>query len=138
MPRDSQSSPAFHALVHIPSGVNLASVEKLDGFWAKGIGAIARKEIPEGKGLWLPDVASIHTMFVRFPLDILFLDANLTLLRACPNVRPWSPLIRCRHARHTIELRCGALTDDALLAVGDPWSLTPSADDDEPATRLTE
>ncbi|MDQ2687386.1 MAG: DUF192 domain-containing protein [Armatimonadota bacterium] len=112
------------SLIHAPSGQTVARVVRADGFWAQGQGVIGLKELAPGEGLWLPGVASVHTFFVRFPLDLLFLDAQFRQLRACPAVPPWRPLIWAAGARHTVELGAGTLERlPAASALGDAWEL---------------
>lgn len=122
---------SFHryTLTHEATGRRLATVEKLDGFWAKGLGAIVRQSLPEGTGLWLPQVASVHTMLMRFPIDILFLDKQFRLQKAVANVRPWTPLIACSGAHHTVELGAGSLADARMLQPGDLWVIRDAGND---------
>ena len=99
-------------------------VQRVDGWWAKGWGVLGWPSLPPEQGLWLPGVSAIHTLFVRFPLDLLFLDADLTALRIVPDVKPWTPLVQARGAHHTVELGAGALAQAGIAArVGEQWEL---------------
>ncbi|BDI28056.1 hypothetical protein CCAX7_001070 [Capsulimonas corticalis] len=93
------------------SGLLLGSVAQVNSWLGKGVGVLGRRALPAGEGLWLPDVASVHTWFVAFPLDILFLSRDLTVLAVCPNVPPWRALVRCPGAVHTIEMGAGTLAN---------------------------
>lgn len=111
-------------LRHVPSGRVVATVRRADGWWAKGWGVIGWPSLPPGQGLWLPGVSAIHTVFVRFPLDVLFLDGDLATLRAVPQVKPWTPLVRVPNAQHTVELGAGTLAGAGIQAQkGDHWTL---------------
>jgi uncharacterized membrane protein (UPF0127 family) len=101
-------------LRHQPTGRTIATVRRLDGWLAKGIGVIGRAGMAAGTGVWLPGVASVHTCFVRFSLDLLFLDREFRLLKAVPAVHPWRLLVTCPGAWHTIEMGEGSLLDDVL------------------------
>lgn len=116
---------ARFTLIHEPSGAVVASVERLSGFWERGVGVIGRAALPVSEGLWFPGVSSIHTMLVAFPLDVLFLDAEFRLLRAVVGVPPWRPLVARFGASHTIELGAGSFEKECLLAAGDKWLLHP-------------
>lgn len=115
---------ADYALVHSPSGRTVARVRRVDGWWAKGWGVLGHRALPVGEGLWLLGVASVHTAFVRFPLDLLFLDRELRSVRLAPSTPPWRWLIRAPGASHTLELGVGTLAQCVPQAqVGDAWEL---------------
>jgi uncharacterized membrane protein (UPF0127 family) len=48
-------------------------IESADRLWAKFMGLMGRHALPPGAGLWLPDSNGIHMMFMRFPIDAVFL-----------------------------------------------------------------
>ena len=52
--------------------------------------------------------ASIHTFFMRFPLDVVFLDADFTVRRIVRDLRPWR-LAAASGAAHVLELPAGRL-----------------------------
>ena len=111
-------------LVHLPSGVLLATVGRADGWRAKGWGVLGRRSLPAGQGLWLPEVASVHTVGVRFALDMLFLDREFRAVRLLLGVPPGRWLVRAAGAYHTLELGAGTLARLAPEAqAGDLWRL---------------
>ena len=111
-------------LVHRLSGRVIAAVRRADGWLAKGWGVLGQRTLPVGEGLWLPGVASVHTLGVRFPLDLLFLDAELRTVAAVPNVLPGRWLVRAAGAAHTLELGAGTLAGAGIeLESGDGWRL---------------
>lgn len=111
-------------MVHRPSGVCVAQVTRADGFWAKNVGVLGRAALPVGTGLWLPGVASVHTVGVRFALDLLFLDGNFQAVRQCLETPPGRWLVRAGGAQHTVELGAGTLAQAVPEArAGDGWHL---------------
>lgn len=99
---------------------NLAIASKVlraDSFSSRLFGLIPRSSLPPEEGLWLEPCAMIHTCFMRFPIDAVFLDAGLKALKICPNLEPWrfSPWVR--GARSVLELAPGRLS--GLLEEGD-------------------
>jgi hypothetical protein len=107
-----------------PAGKPVATLQKAEGGWAKGWGVIPWPALPAGQGLWLPDVAAVHTVFVRFPLDLLFLDRDLRLVRYVPAVKPGRLLVSAGGARHTLELGAGTLRQAGITpAPGEQWIL---------------
>lgn len=109
-------------LVHGPSGRVVATVSRADNWLAKGWGVLGHRSLPLGEGLWLPGVTSVHTVGVRFALDVLFLDAEMRTLRVVTNVPPGRWLVRASGAAHTLELGAGTLAAvGTALQNGDGW-----------------
>ena len=114
----------LYQLIHQPTGQMVATVQRADNWWTKGWGLLGCQVLPLGEGLWLPQVASVHTMFVRFPLDLLFLDAEFRTIRLAPQTSPWQWVVRASGAHHTLELGAGTLGKLASCShVGDRWEL---------------
>lgn len=113
----------FH-LIHLPSNRRVARITRADNWLAKGWGVLGRPSLPAGEGLWLPGVASVHTLGVRFALDLLFLDSALHTLRVAANVTPGCPFAGGPGAAHTLELGAGTLAAlQVPVKVGDGWRL---------------
>lgn len=113
-----------YQLVYAPSGQAVATVTRADTWPAKGWGVLGYAVLPPGEGLWLPGVASVHTVGVRFALDLLFLDTRLRTLRALQAVPPGRFWIGTPGAAHILELGAGTLARLLLLpSVGDEWRL---------------
>jgi hypothetical protein len=117
--------PVVYRLVHLPSGRSVAVVTKANGWWAKGWGVLGRPVLPCGDGLWLPGVASVHTLGVRVVLDLLFLDNRLRTVKAVPSVPPGRWWMGAIGAAHTLELGAGTLLIDLETEVGCGWHLEP-------------
>ncbi len=69
-------------------------------------GLLGRSELPAGEGLLLRPSPSVHTWFMRFPIDVVFLDDELGVLRVRRNMRPWR-MAGQRGARAVLELAAG-------------------------------
>jgi uncharacterized membrane protein (UPF0127 family) len=69
-------------------------------------GLLGRRELPPGDGMLLRPSSSIHTCFMRFPIDAVFLDAELRVLRVQSRLRPWRAA-GARGARAVLELASG-------------------------------
>jgi uncharacterized protein len=69
-------------------------------------GLLGRDELPSGEGLLLRPAGSIHTAFMRFPIDAVFLDRDLTVLRVVRHLPPWH-LAKERGAKAVLELAAG-------------------------------
>jgi uncharacterized membrane protein (UPF0127 family) len=69
-------------------------------------GVIGWKGLHRGEGVLLRPAFSIHTSFVRFPLDAIFLDEDMTVLAITPELKPWR-MASVRKARAVLELAAG-------------------------------
>ncbi|MCW3028909.1 MAG: hypothetical protein JWN81_2120 [Solirubrobacterales bacterium] len=82
-------------------------------------GLIGRRGLPAGEGLLLRPAPSIHTAFMRFSIDALFLDRDLRVLEIVEDLAPWR-IASERRARAVLELaagesaRCGVQVGDRL------------------------
>jgi uncharacterized membrane protein (UPF0127 family) len=76
-------------------------------------GLLGRRELPAGEGLLLRPSPSIHTWFMRFPIDVVFLDGDLRVLDVIPALRPWRIAGR-RGARAVLELATGEASRHGL------------------------
>ena len=69
-------------------------------------GLLGRKSIDSGEGILLRPAPAIHTWFMRFSIDVVFLDRDLTVLSVRPHLRPWR-MARQKGARAVLELPAG-------------------------------
>ena len=59
---------------NVTRGTDLATdVEVAASLWGKFVGLMGRESLATGAGMWLPDSNGIHMMFMRFPIDAVFL-----------------------------------------------------------------
>ena len=69
-------------------------------------GLLGRSGLPSGEGLLLRPAASIHTAFMRFTIDVVFLNRANEVVKVVPELRPWRTA-SCRGARAALELPTG-------------------------------
>lgn len=86
-----------------------------DGPWSRLRGLLGRSGLEPGEGLLLRPSGSIHMMFMRFPIDAVFLDRELVVVDVVRDLRPWRAAGR-RGAKAVLELAAGDAGD---LAPGD-------------------
>ena len=62
------------------------------------------------EGLWIVPCAMIHTLFMRFPIDAVFLDRELKALRVVSGIKPWrlSPWVPGAHSVLELAGGCAA------------------------------
>lgn len=88
---------------------------------ARGRGLLGRRTLPVGEGLLLRPASSVHTWFMRFPIDAVFLDRALVVVRIADELGPWRAASR-RGAKAVLELPSG-MSARCGLAVGDKLTL---------------
>lgn len=79
------------------------------------LGLMFSKDIPLGDGLLLSPCNSIHTFFMKYPIDVLFLDKNGVVLRIYKSLLPWRVTPIILKARKVLELRAGTLRDEIKI-----------------------
>jgi uncharacterized membrane protein (UPF0127 family) len=84
-------------------------------------GLLGRRTLPSGEGILLKPASSVHMAFMRFPIDAVFLDRDLRVVKVAADLRPWRAAAS-RGARSVLELsageakRRGLTTGDRLIA----------------------
>jgi uncharacterized protein len=69
-------------------------------------GLLGRKGLAEGEGLLLRPASSIHTAFMRFTIDAVFIDRENRIVKVAAELRPWR-MAACRGSRAVLELPAG-------------------------------
>lgn len=98
-----------------PTGAQLAVAEVADTSISRLIGLLGRAGLEAGTGMVLKPCNMIHTWFMRFPIDVLFVNDEGIVVRAVEALRPFSVAWGGSEASQTIELPVGTL---ARVGVG--------------------
>jgi uncharacterized protein len=80
-----------------------------DSIWRRMRGLLGRSSLDAGDGIVLRPAWSIHTFFMRFPIDVLFVDADQVVAKVVGDLKPWHTA-SCRGARDVVELSAGETT----------------------------
>jgi uncharacterized protein len=83
-------------------------VEVADRASTRRKGLLGRNNLPPGDALWIVPCESVHTLFMRFSIDIVYLDRNLKVRKVRSNVPPWR-LSACLSAHSVVELASGTI-----------------------------
>jgi uncharacterized protein len=112
-------------IVNVTRGTVVArEAEQARSFWARLRGLMFRAELPEGGGLVIEPNGSIHTFWMRFPIDVVFVDRAdrvVGLVHAMPPNRPYAG---ARQAHRTVELPAGSIAASAT-EIGDLLQFEP-------------
>jgi uncharacterized membrane protein (UPF0127 family) len=112
---------------NLSRGTQLAAdLEAADGLWGRFRGLMGRASLAPDAGLWLPGTNGIHMMFMRFPIDAVFLARPATADSGAQRVvsvhrglRAWTGLVPfVRGAHGVLELPVGTI-ERTRTAVGD-------------------
>ena len=104
--------------VETSRGKKFLQLEIADGFFARLLGLMGRKKLPQGQGLLIVPCNSIHMLFMRFSIDAVYVDENYAVKKIARNLRPWLGISLCFGAHAVIELPAGD-ADRLGLNVGD-------------------
>jgi uncharacterized membrane protein (UPF0127 family) len=95
-------------VTNVTKGKLLADrAEEAKSFASRFLGLMGKKELPFGAGLHIVPCNSIHTFFMRIPIDALFLDKELKVVKLLPAMVPWRVSSLYFGAHSVLELPSG-------------------------------
>jgi uncharacterized membrane protein (UPF0127 family) len=83
-----------------------SAIAEAAGPWQSFKGLMLRKELPDGHGMVFRPARGIHTQFMRFPIDLIFLDDSNLVVKIRPAMAPWR--FDFTNADAVIEMSAGA------------------------------
>lgn len=124
MREQPQSAPRMRVR-NLTRQTEIAScVEVAETATARNKGLLGRTSLPPGGGLWIVPCESVHTFFMKFPLDLLYIDHHKKVRKVRVNVGPWR-LSACLSAHSIIELPAGTLLNTQTQR-GDQLEFAPA------------
>jgi len=78
-------------------------------------GLLKHERLEPGEGLWIVPCESVHTFFMKFPIDLVYLDKHRKVRKVRSAVRPWR-LSACLLAHSVLELPAGAVKQSGTQA----------------------
>ncbi len=111
--------PVVARIVNVSKGTTVAGqARKAESFWARLVGLMGRRRLEEGEGLLLSPCSSVQTFFMRFPIDVIFVDGEARVVKVAPALVPFRLALGGRGARDALEVAAGTAARSAT-AVGD-------------------
>lgn len=107
----------FCAYIAESQDLLLERVEPAITLWDRFRGLMLRRELPSGHGLLIPHCRSVHTCFMRFPIDVIYLSPDNEVLKIVGSMKPWRCSV-CLQARSVLEMP-GGWAGRARLSTGD-------------------
>jgi uncharacterized membrane protein (UPF0127 family) len=104
-------------IVNISKGTTVAGrARKAESFWARLVGLMGRRGLEEGEGLLLSPCSSVQTFFMRFPIDVIFVDGEAEVVKVAPSLGPFRLALGGRGARDALEVAAGiAARSDTIV-----------------------
>jgi uncharacterized protein len=103
-----------------PTGLRIRTARR---WWQRAVGLLATPALDDPCGLWITPCNSVHTLGMRYPIDVVFVRGDGTVAKVVDWLPPWRAA-GCRGARATLELRAGLATR-LQLRPGDSLVLAP-------------
>lgn len=116
---------AMLEVVNRTRGAVLASrLEVATSGYRRNRGLLGRDGLNAGEGLWIIPCESVHTFFMRFPIDLVYLDRKNKVRKVRSAVGPWR-ISACLSAHSILELPAGTIRRTQTEA-GDTLDFTPA------------
>lgn len=90
-----------------PQGAPFLEVKIANTFFTRLAGLMFQKKLSQGTGLLLVPCNSVHMCFMRFAIDVIYLDKEYNILKVVKNLKPWIGLSFCSYAWATLEMTAG-------------------------------
>jgi uncharacterized membrane protein (UPF0127 family) len=94
-------------------------------------GLLGRKGLSPGGGLWILPCESVHTFWMQFPIDLVYLDRKKRIKKLRSDVHPWR-LSACLSAYSILELPSGTIRN-TQTEVGDTLEFSSASPGELPA-----
>ena len=108
---------------HVGDRVVCERCDVADHLVARMRGLLGRSDLPQGEGILLRPAGSIHTFFMRFPIDVVFLDEENQVVKVVHRLPPWRAA-GMKGARSVVELAAGE-AESRGIAVGSTLQFDP-------------
>ena len=108
-----------------PEGAPFLKILIANNFFTRLAGLMFRKELPKATVLLLASCNSVHMCFMRFAIDVIYVDQEYRVIKVVKNLKPWIGLSVCRKAWATLEMtageaeRCGIAIGKKLIVIDD-------------------
>ena len=130
-PLPSDTVPGISVIVNQTRGTIVCEqAEIADNPWLRLRGLLGRGSLPPGRGMLLKPTPSVHSAFMRFEFDAIFLDKEMRVLRIAEEIPRWRARA-AKGARAVLELSAGEARRRGVQ-VGDELAVTESVETDSP------
>jgi uncharacterized protein len=128
-------------LINLTKNTWLATkVRKADSFLTRLVGLLKRRKLGPEEALWLIPSKGVHTVGMKFPIDVIFVDKDQKVVSIIPDLSPYRSTGIYFHAHSVLELPNGTIKK-SRTEVGDQLDISlvePSAVDDLKESQLSQ
>ncbi len=93
-------------------------IQVADSGWDRSVGLLGRRTLDAGAGLLIVPTQAVHTFFMAFAIDLIFVDKHFRVIAVRPDLRPWRISGFHWRALGVLELPTGTI-QRSQTAVGD-------------------
>jgi uncharacterized membrane protein (UPF0127 family) len=102
-------------IINQRNGIQVATGAQMAQTWKQRlVGLLAHKELRQGQGMWLSPCKSVHTIGMRFPIDVIFLDKNNRIKKLDQAVKPYRICLAKKGAYSVLEVPAGTISKTEL------------------------
>lgn len=94
----------------------ISQLEEATTIFERAKGLLGRQDINENQGLWIRPGNNIHTFFMKFSIDCIFLNKNMVIEKIHSNIKPFKVAGPIWKSNSVIELKAGT---------AEKWNLKP-------------
>ena len=125
-PKRNSVSPAQYQVLNQTRNTVLAThLDLADSPRAREKGLLGRDHLPPGEGLWIVPCQAIHMFFMRFSIDLVYIDRKKRVRKVRSSVAPWR-VSACFSAHSVLELPDGTVRDTRTRC-GDLLEISPAS-----------
>ncbi|MEC5423990.1 DUF192 domain-containing protein [Virgibacillus sp. C22-A2] len=95
--------------IHLPLQIKHANT-----YWKRLKGLLFYKYPIIEEGLLITPCNSVHMFFMRFPIDVVFLDKENHVVKTVPNLTPWRMVTPVKTAYSALELPVGTIPSNCI------------------------
>lgn len=97
-----------------PTGEYAVEIKLANNFFSRFRGLMFKKSLNENQGLLITRCPSVHSFFMRFSIDVIYLDSHGVVTRCAPCLKPWRAslgrsLLNDHATAHALEMSAGSI-----------------------------
>lgn len=91
------------------TGTHRLALRLANTFFSRFRGLMFQASLPSDHALLITECSSVHSCFMRFPIDVIYLNQAGIIVQCTPHLKPWRSRF-CMAAAHVLELEAGSIT----------------------------